>query len=198
MSRVRRAAQTAAGLADRVPAAVASVLLERYFAVVCELARRDARYAAIEDRLGDTLDLDEFIYQFDVETEIRDQLLFERLVPLLVAAERGLAVRALASVRYATQRLRRGYDDRVVWGLDRHLCHILSQQLTQLADEAHGWPGSSSPYPTFEDWTAALRQAANGLGGYAGRDGAEDEQQRVVAAQQALRWVADNLPDLWD
>lgn len=126
------------------------------------------------------------------------------------------------AVTHRYQRATRGWSERDVWDLDTHLCATISAQLTHLADNAHGWPAGED-YPQFEDWTAALHQAASGLSGWANHedsapvnatmtaaDGPEEEfsaaadletgedAARLAAAKDALRWVADNLDALWD
>jgi len=135
----------------------------------------------------------------------------------------GRPVRRLAGpVRATTQRAGRGWADRDTWGLDGYLCTTLAGALNHMAEVAHGWPGNDA-YPEFEDWTAALRKAAAGLNGWANHDdspaadaaaaafevgdaeftvasdaNSADDTTRLAAAQDALHWVADNLPHLWD
>jgi len=135
----------------------------------------------------------------------------------------GRPVRTLAGrVRARSQRGRRGWADRDTWGLDGYLCTTLAGALNHMAETSHGWPGGTA-YPEFEDWTAALRKAATALSGWANHDdspaanAADDafergdaeftaataahtveDTTRLVAAQDALHWVADNLPNLWD
>jgi hypothetical protein len=132
-------------------------------------------------------------------------------------------VRRLAGrARGAYQRANRGWADSDHWDLGTTLCATLAAQLDHLADSAWGWPGPPD-YPEPDDWTAALRTAAAGLKGWTtrGHDPAAKttlsavqmtgEDDRVAAkvevpddevlladAQNALRWVADNLRDLWD
>jgi hypothetical protein len=115
-------------------------------------------------------------------------------------AGRRLATESARDVLFAWQRLTRGWDDRSLWSLDWYVCRTLGAQLTQLADTTHGWP-QSDEYPTFEDWQAALRTHGSALTEAANTDiteGFENTQAAYVQAQESLRWVADNLGDLWD
>jgi hypothetical protein len=130
--------------------------------------------------------------------------------------------RLAGSVEAAYQRATRGWADSDRWDLGINLCATLAGQLNHLADAAWGWPGPPD-YPGPEDWTAALRTAATGLNGWAthgrhpatetapsavqmtgeaDRAAAEvelpDDEVLLADAQNALRWVADNLRDLWD
>lgn len=127
---------------------------------------------------------------------------------------------------FAIQRVRHGYDRRSTWDLGHHLATTFANQLDTLADNAHGWP-ESDEFPTFEDWTAALRATAANLRRYNGsteletatdtwialssdpgalpaereaamQKVADIEAADLAAAQAALRWVADHLAQLWD
>ena len=102
------------------------------------------------------------------------------------------------------------------------MCATLAGQLNHLAESAVGWPGAPD-YPDYNDWTDALRTAAAGLNGWATHEDSPGvkttlaavertvEEDRAAAeaeareddlllarAQDGLRWVADNLSDLWD
>ena len=120
------------------------------------------------------------------------------------------------------QRATRGWADDDCWDLGVTLCAALAGQLNHLADSAWTWPGPPD-YPEPNDWTVALRTAAAGLNGWATHwDGpgenatlaaveltveerraaaeaeAREDEVLLAGAQDALRWVADNLRDLWD
>ncbi len=132
--------------------------------------------------------------------------------------------RAAVAVVHGTQRLRRGWDDKALWSLDIHLCATLAEQLEALADTTNGWPDGL--FVSFESWQDALRSNAASLAAYATRSSSsafdhwdavlidpsaspqvrEEAMRAALAqeaavtreAQQALRWVADVLPHLWD
>lgn len=97
-------------------------------------------------------------------------------------------------VRFAWQRMFRGWDDRSLWSLDTWLGRTVGAQLLAMADIAHGWPGG--PDWTFETWTAALRQHGRVLTDYGHNWDADNNA--IEAAQESMRWVADHLPNLWD
>jgi hypothetical protein len=97
-------------------------------------------------------------------------------------------------VRFAWQRVFRGWDDRALWSLDTWLARTLGAQLQEMARIAHSWPGMGDW--TFETWTAALRQHGGVLTDYGHNCDADDAA--IDAAQESMRWVADHLPNLWD
>lgn len=104
---------------------------------------------------------------------------------------------ARRQVKWAWQRVFRGWDDRVVWSLDTHLARTLGAQLVMMADIAHGYPDGF----TFETWTAALRLHGGALTTYSEQwdwDGTTDWDEIYLPAQDALRWIADNFATLWD
>lgn len=103
------------------------------------------------------------------------------------------------------QRTTRGWDDRSVWSMDHDLSKRLGAQLIYLGDIAHGFPGAP-PYDGdtgFALWQADLRKAGAALTVYSQVDSLDLGHQYwndsiLVPAQEALRWIADNLPALWD
>lgn len=118
-------------------------------------------------------------------------------------------VTAARHARWATQRLRHGYDDRDIWDLGARLAHHTANLLDRLADTAWGWPGEHNGYPDETDWQEALTSNARKLRAWSehgnlfdGPDSLEDRLERRPQeqrdAQDAFRWVADNLPNLWD
>jgi hypothetical protein len=139
-----------------------------------------------------------------------------------------LSVRsAQRNVRTVTQRATRGWADRDVWSLDRHLCRTLAAQLQHLADKGNAWPGDTARWADEHEWQADLRRNAALLRRYADAWGSEAathdwyerstsrdvdpetveayseaihsaEKRELEGAKQALRWVADHLELLWD
>lgn len=102
-------------------------------------------------------------------------------------------------VRWAYQRVTRGWDDRAVWSLDTHLSLVLGQQLIKMADIAHGYPGTEGW--TFERWTTELRTHGEALLAYSNQwheTSLDDWEAIYQPARVALLWVADNLSSLWD
>lgn len=121
---------------------------------------------------------------------------------------------------WASQRVTRGWDDRAVYfSLDDHLCKQLGEQLVKMAEISHGFPPNygnpdagryempcehdvAASEATFAQWTGDLRAHGNALQDYARnhheRHTPEEWDAVYVPAQDALRWVADNLASLWD
>lgn len=106
---------------------------------------------------------------------------------------RHRAVEAPQQIRWGYQRVVRGWDDRATWSLDTHLGRTLGAQLTALAD-GHGCPDGYGQVR----WEADLKRHGQALLGY-GEDKFDiDDTPLYGSAQDALRWVADNLGSLWD
>lgn len=156
----------------------------------------------ISDEHGLTFD------DWERQMEIRDELTSE---PQIVKLWRFLYNSPLQSginlVRHAVQRETRGWDDTATWSLDYHLASTLGAQLKHLAATTHGWP-QSEKFPEFENWQDALNVNGDKLIAYAEKDnvllasgGVYDfaaEEAVTLEAQEALHWVADNFPALWD
>lgn len=105
---------------------------------------------------------------------------------------------AQRAVKFAYQRVVRGWDDRAVWNIDNHLSRTLGQQLVTMATIAHGYPGDQYPY---DRWTADLEAHGKALLAYQRHqfDVYGDERDAIYRkAQEALVWVSENLGSLWD
>jgi hypothetical protein len=106
----------------------------------------------------------------------------------------------LADVRHRVSLARRGWGPEDRWDLDVVLCDRLGHQLLDLAEHGHGHPAGMSA----DEWQAALRRNGDALVIYARTarlvDGppVDATGPQLRAAQEALRWVADHLPLLWD
>lgn len=190
---------------DALIAAPAHAYLSAIERVRVNRARRMPGYPDTSDAEGDSstsdfaIEMSDFIVQYDMEMEALPTLPGEQFARRLT---RRPAYSALLEVKFAFQRVTRGWDDRSLWSLDVHLARTLAEQLDALAAQSHGWP-QSDEFPEFEDWQAALRQNAARLHAYQARlfdpTGDETDIPKVVAeGQAAMRWVADHLPNLWD
>ena len=62
-------------------------------------------------------------------------------------------------VKWAWQRVTRGYADCDVWNMHGWLLNIMSGALNQLADTCCGWPGTEE-FPTDKDWVEYLKSIA--------------------------------------
>ena len=89
----------------------------------------------------------------------------------------------------ARQRTSQGWTDGDVWTLDEHLCQHLGSLLVEHAQGAKSYPEDL----THPEWIEQVRFAGQRLLAYDPYD-----EARVADARSALRWVADNLVDLWD
>lgn len=99
-------------------------------------------------------------------------------------------MRLAQETKFAWQRMTRGWDDRAVWDVDRHLAEHVADLLEALALTTSGWPNTEE-FPEPTDWICALRVNAAKL--RRSKDHGDDE-----AGQEAMRWVADHLPHLGD
>lgn len=116
--------------------------------------------------------------------------------------------------KYACQRAFRGWDDRAVFSLDSQLTKMLGETLVRLAEVAHGFPpnygGEVRDALCIPDddhdirflwWTGDIRKHGEALLTYCEKHGElyGDEWTAVYEpAREAFRWIADNLPALWD
>lgn len=125
---------------------------------------------------------------------------------------RRRAINGKYAVKWAYQRVVRGWDDRAAWGCGDQLARTLGEQLVEMADIAHGFPTDYGPVhslpdnpednPHFATWVNDLRTHGEALLAYHRGDQLEltEAEWDVLSgrAQDALRWVADNLEKLWD
>lgn len=212
------------------PSKIAERAMDDFFDRRRRRAKADPRWADIESRragargsrifLSKDLTLADHQEQRDIESTLTPDPWW---LSLARQAREWRLANLVSSARQATQRANRGWGDEDVWRLDTHLCEVLGGMLAQLADDAHGWPGTDE-FETMDNWTAALRTNAGALLRYSAgtpddllsawhraattRGSAqaemlrraldEDEAQRLSLAQDALRWVADHLGNLWD
>lgn len=114
------------------------------------------------------------------------------LTQLRWKAEHLKPARVRLLIETAIARARHGWAPPDTWSLDGHLCRILGGMLDHLAEHTHGWP-QGPDFPQFTDWQDALRARAAALQAYEA-----DDEPTIAPAQNALHWVADNLPALWD
>lgn len=197
------------GLVDNALATAVAVPLDWQHQRNRENAMKDREYAEIASRRAGKSDI---TWQ---DLRKQHQLLGQYSAnpwwegPLQVLARRPVTQLARAG-QFAWQRVSRGWDDSAAWSLDVSLARTLGQQLNHLAQTTHGWP--SDEYPRFEEWQIALRHNAALLLAYAegkfalprGDSDRElavsvaESEKQYAEAQQALKWVADNLGYLWD
>lgn len=163
-------------------------------------AMANKEYAEIDARTKgkESISLDDLIKQSDISNQTMPQPPIMELWRFLYARPIGSAKR---QIRWAYQRLTRGWDDTATWSLDTHLAKTLGEQLKHLANTSHGYP--SPEHETFEDWIADLNKNADALIAYGNKwdnniDTIDEEADLLVEAQKAMHWVANHLPSLWD
>lgn len=148
------------------------------------------------------------------------------LRPVRALAHFSTKDKVRAAIR-VTQLAVRGWAAQDTWNLELVLCERLGAQLAQLADTGHTYPGRGA-YADPDVWTADLRVNAGRLAAFASTLREDDEagravdalleqdrvdddalraalaaqnrvfEERLVGAQEALRWVADHLTHLND
>jgi hypothetical protein len=162
-----------------------------------KLAMRVPEYAEIAKRQEDgTVRFEDLDTQATIEHVIGRH-------PWWVGTARFLAQNPLSKVfneiRWAYQRVARGWDDRAIWSVDSHLAETLGAQLIALAEIAHGSP-ISEEFPTYEDWTAALKENGKKLLAWGTHYEADynAEKELLRDAKEALTWVTAHLESLWD
>jgi hypothetical protein len=99
---------------------------------------------------------------------------------------------AIREVRFAYQRVVRGWDDSALWSLDYYLTKTLGAQLLKMA-------GTTPSYPcdwTYECWTSELRRHGQALVAYSAADSL-DYDTVYPPAREALQWVTEHLGSLW-
>lgn len=64
--------------------------------------------------------------------------------------------RAFDKVKWAYQRLTRGWDDRAVWDMDYYLAKLIPQLVKELKEKGHGFPSSMIPVLIPEDFIEEL------------------------------------------
>lgn len=112
-------------------------------------------------------------------------------------------------IRWAWQRLTRGWDDRVIWSIDYHLAEMMPQWLRVLKVKKQGIPGGMFDDP-FTDLTPEMEAAAvekwrgvlnEMIAGFEAAKRIIDydewkDDRRLV--NRALRLLAKHYFDLWD
>ena len=64
----------------------------------------------------------------------------------------------LKNIKYARQRVIRGWSDRDTWNLDSYLLEILPEMINYLREHTHGYPGEYNGFPTPESWDNYLKE----------------------------------------
>ena len=101
----------------------------------------------------------------------------------------------LSTYRRFFQRIFRGWDDSVTWGLDISLYKWLLPRLKRFRELNNGWPDSK--YNTFEDWNCELDKRIKQLE-YIVENYFEYEDKKLNKTINSFnKWLAKDLNDLW-
>ena len=111
------------------------------------------------------------------------------------------------------QRARYGFGHRDLWSFDQYLTRMLSKATSDLADVAHGYPGTPE-FPTFESWIRFLRELSYDFAQYSDDylcdvDSVDDifdrieelgerEERNYRRGTDAMRRFSENLGSMWD
>jgi hypothetical protein len=139
----------------------------------------------------------------------RSRTVWDKIKGVLWYVPRGRAIDAKYKVKWAYQRVVRGWDDRAEWDIAHTLPYTLGSQLVSMSECAHGVPCdyivADIPDSVFDErfvaWKAVLRKHGEALLAFHNTDDLTDKAAWDAAyapAQEALHWVADNLATIWD
>lgn len=110
--------------------------------------------------------------------------------------------------KYAWQRVFRGWDDRVIWGIDFYLAERIPVWLDKLKQDKHGVPATMLPadclYPTDEEMAVAsakyntiLDEISAGFREYIqAEDEMRDRNQEMI--KKSFDLLYEYFPTLWD
>ena len=70
--------------------------------------------------------------------------------------------RMMYEIKYAFQRVFRGYDDTVGWNLESHLADLINKVTLDMAENSSGYPNGL----TEKKWKEILQQISFGFGSY--------------------------------
>jgi hypothetical protein len=75
-------------------------------------------------------------------------------------------------LKWAWQRVFRGWDDRVIWSIDYYLCEMMPQWLDALKEQKHGipveftWSADDTWYYAESEWQTVLKDIKAGFSAY--------------------------------
>lgn len=113
------------------------------------------------------------------------------------------------SIKFAIQRMKKGYCDYDTWDIDAYLDQVLPGMLRQMADEGKAHPYDTTP----EKWAADLKYAAHciekaakldmdwGDGEFDGAEKFKCMNENAIKAKwlrkTAFEWIVEHYRDLW-
>jgi len=138
----------------------------------------------------DDIDWDE-VELLTLEEAMRRRTLRRRVRRSLWFAPRERIASFRHELRMRRQALARGWSDRDWWSLNQHLCQHLGELMLALVSDGRTLPAWVEG--DGDEWRAEVRRQAEALLAFDMTD-----RRTTPDAAAALRWVADNLEDLWD
>jgi len=99
--------------------------------------------------------------------------------------------RTCREIRWAWQRVVRGWDDTVWWSLDSFLCPIIIHTLTKLKEDGHGYPAEL----TVEKWGEVLAEMIDGF--KAAEEIQNDTESFPVWQERDAAWKKLHGDDSW-
>lgn len=91
------------------------------------------------------------------------------------------------NMKFAYQRITKGYCEPDVWDMDVYLQYLLPDMLRELAETTHGWP-QSKEFPNFEDWQEYLREIALHFENSREDNSTEIEREEDEAFEKILKY----------
>lgn len=189
---VRATLRRAAGFVDRAPLAPRWIAF--HLAEPSRARRGDLTAAVLAVRLpsiDETTAVEELLAHEALGLRMLPLTRAERLAHTLERVSLSAGVTAACD---AWDLARRGWARSDVWSLDVPLCRRLGTTLLEMARLTPGWPRGDQ-YPSYDDWTSALR--THGAALYAYGTGDLEDPGLLAEAKTAMHWVADNLEHLW-
>ena len=113
----------------------------------------------------------------------------------------------LKPIKFAWQRIRKGYSSYDVWGMDTWFSVVIPDMLEELADNGRSYPVAYTKYNTedephagFRVWASELKETANiirGLNKF-DKNSKYDPQKIAENKAKAFKFLSDNFYSLWD
>lgn len=92
-------------------------------------------------------------------------------------------------IKWAYQRIVRGYADIDLWNFDIYLSNLMYVALNDLANNSYGFPGTE-PYDTPEKWKNFLTELADHFFYSQPENGSDEEQKQWNAYDEMNSWIS--------
>jgi len=99
--------------------------------------------------------------------------------------------RTFREIKWAWQRVVRGWDDTVWWSLDSYLCPIIIHTLTKLKKDGNGYPSDT----TLEKWEEVLMEMIDGF--KAAQEIQNDTESFPSWKERDVAWKKIHGDDSW-